>query len=486
MARVYNSLDYQELELFLNKVAEAILQNNLSLFLGAGSSMQYGAMSWNALLNKVFNGNKKWNNIERAQYAELKGIDIKKSVADVISSVYIDSSKTNTYLYHLLDFDFKSLWTTNYDCVIENVLEKEKSKTYIPVYKYVHFQNLSYPEGYFLYKINGNGSQEDAGSIVITHEDFIDYRRTHEAYLILLKRELLCNSFLFLGCSFDDDILRICIKDILNCIDNSEKNYLTNHFAIIAEENADKLDFICKDMCKHYKINCLSVNNINQAYIVAYGIACKVKYNSIFVSGAKRFERYSEMENWGKNVCQQMVNAFMDIKEFPFKFISGMGMSIGNFVSGTIKKNCRGKNTNRYLQMDPFPFTDSDANRKHRKAIINKAGIFIFLYGDVDTSQVPVEQSGMWQEYCYAKSNENSIVIAIPCGEDSISSYIFLNELNDKSSFSFEYQELIKQFDYKINNELFFEQLVKKVILNARKKMDQIIKSIVEQLQNFH
>ena len=210
--------------------------------------------------------------------------------------------------------------------------------------------------------------------------DFINYRKSHEAYLILLKRELLCQNFLFLGCSFEDDILRICIKDILNCIENSEENYVSEHYAIIVEEKAEKLEYISKDLSIHYSIKCLTVQNVNQAYKIAYGISCKVKYGSVFVSGAKKYERHSDEENYGKIVCQNIVNAFMQFKDFPFKFISGMGMSIGHFICGTIKQNCKEKNLNlnRYLQMEPFPFTSKNDNDKHRENIINKA-VHIFV-----------------------------------------------------------------------------------------------------------
>ncbi len=477
MAQKYDAKNKIELEQFLNCVAETILQGNMSLFLGAGSSIQYNAMNWDELVDKVTPESLNWKNTERAQYAELNGIDIKEEIAKVIGRLEIKSTKQDTYLNYLLDFDYKSLWTTNYDSVIETVLD-EKRKTYVPVYKYKHFQRLSYPGGCFLFKINGSYIAPD--TIVITSEDFIDYKKTHEAYLILLKRELLCNSFLFLGCSFDDDILRICIKDILNCIDNSSENYSTNHFAIIVENNTEKLRYISEDLVKHYNINCLKINNAGNAYKVAYAIASKVKYSSIFVSGAKRFIRNSKEENIGKRVCQDLVNTFMKIEEFPFKFISGMGMSIGHFISGTIKQQCQEKNVNRYLQMEPFPFTSVEANKKHREEMISKAGIFIFIYGDIDNDKTDIEKSGMWKEYILAKENSENIIIPLPCGDDSISSIIYEIEKERKNTFSNEFSDLIDKFDYKSTNNLFYEKLVSKIILVTRKKMDCILNDVIE------
>lgn len=484
MAEIYFSNKKEEIERFINLVAEEILQENTSLFLGAGSSMQYSAPSWNTLIDSACPEYKMGSNVDKAQYAELTGIDIKTEICKQFSIIKFDNvKKTNTYLNYLLDFNFKSIWTTNYDEIIEKVLV-QKSKKIRPIYKYSHFQELSYPGGCFLFKING--SCNEPKTIVVTKEDFINYRKTHEAYLILLKRELLCHSFLFLGCSFEDDILRMCIKDILNCVDNSEENYATNHFAIIVEKDSKKLEFISKDLASHYNIKCLSVSNIESAYIIACGISYKVKYNSIFISGAKKYVRHSNEEEMGKKVCQNLVNAFMDIENSPYKFISGMGMSIGHFICGTIKQKCCEKNLNRYLQMDPFPFTSTKDNAKHRESMINKAGIFIFLFGDFDENLQTVEDSGMWKEYLLAKNNKDNIIIPLPCGIDSVSSKIYEQEIAEIDSFSARYYKLLQKFDYTTSDMNFFEELVEKVILSTREKLDIIFEEIENKLSGKH
>lgn len=483
MAEIYLSNKKKELEKFLNIVAEAILQGNISLFLGAGSSMQYDAPNWSSLINSVYKGLKNGSNTEKAQYAELKGIDIKTEISKQISFIKFNPYKENTYLNYLLDFDYKSIWTTNYDEIIEKVLER-KFKIYKPIYKYSDFQKLSYPGGCFLFKING--SYNEPKTIVVTKEDFINYRKSHEAYLILLKRELLCHSFLFLGCSFDDDILRMSIKDILNCIENSTENYATEHFAIIVEKNTEKLEYISKDLSKHYNIKCLTVSNIYQAYKIAFGISCKVKFNSIFISGAKKYERHSVEENIGKKVCQNLVEAFMKLTDFPFKFISGMGMSIGHFISGTIKQKCINKNVNRYLQMEPFPFTSTEDNQKHRENILNKAGIFIFVFGDIEEFIGNKENSGMWKEYLYAKKSEENIIIPLPCGNDSISNQIFEVEKDMNGTFSNRYKNLLSKFDYKTADINFFDELVEKVVLTTRERLDTVIDDILHSLVSKH
>lgn len=486
MAKIYISNNKRDLERFINSVSEIILQNELSLFLGAGSSIQYGAPSWEKLINRVCTSCeecskcKNWNDTDRAQCAELEGIDVKWKICNFLVNSKFINTKMETYLNFLLDFDFKSIWTTNYDSIIEDVL-KLKFKEVTPIYRYEHFRSLSYLGGLFLFKING--SIHSCETIVITHEDFINYKKTHEAYLILLKRELLCHSFLFLGCSFNDDILRICIKDILNCIENSGENYVTKHYAIIVEKNTEKLNYICKDLSTHYNINCLKVSKPENAYKISQGISCKVKYSSIFVSGAKRFERYSKDELCGKKVCQDMVSAFMEVENMPYKFISGMGMSIGHFVSGSIKKQCQNRDVKRYLEMEPFPFTSKEDNERHRQNIMAKAGVFIFIFGDLDENPLKLDQNGMWKEYKIAKSNDQNIIIPLPCGDNSISTIIYEHEIKNTDSFSYSNKKLLESFCVNNDNLDFFRQLVDKISLATRKKIDIIMDDIISYME---
>lgn len=110
MAEIYFSNKKEELERFINLVAEEILQENTSLFLGAGSSMQYSAPSWNALIDLACPKYKIGSNADKAQYAELTGIDIKAEISKQFSIIKFDNvRKTNTYLNYLLDFNFKSI-----------------------------------------------------------------------------------------------------------------------------------------------------------------------------------------------------------------------------------------------------------------------------------------------------------------------------------------------------------------------------------------
>jgi hypothetical protein len=460
MARIYESHHYDDLEDFFVSVSEKILSRNCSLFVGAGSSAQYNMPDWTTLISEFQKDSDCFHNVsQRAEYAMIKNPRFKTDIAKSLGEIQIDANKVDTFLYHLLDFEFNSIWTTNYDSIIEKVMS-QKSLPATSIYDYRRFDQISNSGTNYLYKINGSAELSD--SIVITKEDFIDYRRTHSAFLILMKRELICNSFLFIGCSFDDDILRACLRDILICFKESgaEPNMMPNHYAVIVDKEP-KLDFITRDMSLNYHINCIKVKNYKSAHLIAEGICSYARFCTIFVSGAYIFSRKSKQENDAKRVCRELTTQFQNDFKRPYKFITGMGISIGHFISGSIKEMCKERqrgDIGRYLQMEPFPFTGENDSHIHRRSMIGKAGIVIFIYGNLHNEQ-DVTHSGMYKEYLIAKENSDTIIIPIPCGTDTVSNYLFEKEKEVEGSFTSQNHDFLLQFNPTVSNETFFSKL---------------------------
>ena len=112
------------------------------------------------------------------------------------------------------------------------------------------------------------------------------------------------------------------------------------------------------------------------------------------------------------------------------------------------------------------------------------AGVFIFIYGDIYENQRNIIENGMWIEYLEAKKNNENIIVPIPCGENTVSSKIYEKEKKEKNTFSYEYRDFIEKFDYTANNKLFFEELVTKVNIVIRKKLDNIFENIVNSLKD--
>ena len=483
MAKLFNSLSAEDVERFCNDVSETILNQSIALFAGAGTSVQYDGKDWKELIAGSLPSSPHWHETEYAQYLILNGVRLKENIAksllDFKSSINL--KKEETYLNYLLDFDIDSIWTTNYDGVIEDILAS-KGKSRCEIYSYEGFKAISSPTQSFLYKING--SYNDAESIIVTKEDFVSYKHTREGFLILLKRDLLCKNFLFIGTSFRDDVLRTCIKDIQYCISNSSENFTTQHYAIITTHDEKDLNYIVKDIVNNYSINCIAVKNPQNSYLLAQAIAFKVKYKSVFISGAKRFVRGSEEEKKAQKLCRSLVSIFTciegncKIKEEAFKIISGMGMSIGHFISGSTKIYHKDHNINRYLKMAPFPFESADANKMHREQLIKYSGIFIFIYGD-KSKTTSLSETGMWKEYELAKVDSNNIIIALPI-KNSISYEIYKEELKNPASFLKQNENLINTFAIDADLDSFFTKLSMEIIVFRRKFFDAYFQYLVD------
>ena len=467
MSRKFTMNSVDELASFIDQVAEILLQENLSLFVGAGSSIQYSLPGWIKLVEEVVGGaDDIVDPIIKAEYGKLKNIDVKSRIANKLLGYNIDSSIRTTYLHYLLNHKYKSIWTTNYDNVIERILDN-KGVSYKEIATYRDFNHLS-NNRLFLYKMNGSCRNPD--SIVIDKDDFLEFEYLHEGFRILLKRELLCNNMLFVGCSFNDDILRKCIKDIIRCTSIlNDANYNNEHFAIIAESNNQLLEYVVSDLSSKYNISCLAVSNPKKSFIIAEILSSKVRSESVFISGAKSFSSESQ-ELDAKNFCRQLS---LMLKERRYKVISGMGMSIGNFVVGPIIKRAHEKNENvdRFISINPFPFSTYKEHYIHRKSMISMSGISIFIYGDYRDDY---ERTGMWSEYLISKEQKN-IIIAIPTSYPSISNTIFANELTDDKSFCSRHECLLKSFTKNTDIRDSLESLICQLYAYSTKKYEELI-----------
>ena len=199
-----------------------------------------------------------------------------------------------------------------------------------------------------------------------------------------------------------------------------------------------------------------------------------------------RFEKETNAEKDAKRFCRNLTSCFQDTDQRPYKIITGMGNSIGHFISGPIKERCRNtqnKNVDRYLQMEPFPFTGAEDSDRHRHNMIEKAGVVIFIYGDMSNDS-DLERSGMFKEYQIAKENTDTVIIPIPCGSSTISSRIFDVEKKCDGSFASEYSEFLMDFDPGNLRDGFFEDLYKKVNDITSSKLKEKTKALCNVLND--
>lgn len=198
-------------EQFLSILSKKLLDENLSLFVGAGISIEAGYPAWQNLLAPC---------LKQLKLSNIKDIDLFKlaqyyvnefgapALSDVISENIDRLEYKSEIIEILIESKFKQIWTTNFDKVIEKNLEKKhiRSKTIHSNYDLIHINDNIVN----VFKLNGDIS--DLQNIVITQDDIEGHEKTRELMITFLKKALVSDTFLFLGYSFTDSLVLNCIK----------------------------------------------------------------------------------------------------------------------------------------------------------------------------------------------------------------------------------------------------------------------------------
>lgn len=448
---------------FLNDMTKHILDGEISLFLGAGVSCSAGYPTWASLLKECAEEmglqiHNTMNLYLLAQYyANDKGYnELKKIVNENINSF----GKNSTLVDNLLKFNFKTIWTTNYDTIIERNLEQRRILSNA-IYDDVDLVNINPQNRVNIYKLNGDIS--NLKNIVLTQNDLEDYMEKHKILLTFLKKELVSNTFLFLGYSFKDTLALSCLSEINQCLGDS-CNY---HYAIMTKDNEDPcFDMFIKDLEKRYHVKTLVVDNHDDVSVILERLNLNVCRKKIFISGA--FDSISSIEeNFATKLCKDLVFRILDNK---FRIISGMGYRLGNFIGGYGLDYLAQKNKTydieRYLLMRPMPVHTTEKERAiYRTELIRQANISLFMFGQSSHNSNDHFSEGVWEEYQISKELHKHI---IPIGVSGYESKLVWNDVKEHIT---QYPYLEPYIDY-LNTEKDVEKL-NRIVVTILKNITQ-------------
>lgn len=405
---------------FINYYAKQARNEVTSLFLGAGVSVSTGYPSWKTLLepcaqelNIHLNDNIDLYLLAQYYANEYGNNALKRIINDNINNFNHESDLVES----LLNLEFKTIWTTNYDTVIEQNLNKRKILMN-KIFDNKDLANINTLNRVNIYKLNGDISNLDR--IVITKDDVEKYEKNHELMLTFLKKELVSNTFLFLGYSFTDEIVLSCLSSVNKCLGDSA-NY---HFAIMKDEKNETFNYFIKDLENRYHIRILLIDDFDELPNILNELKNEINKKNIFFSGV--FERLPVEEDlFAEKICKLLTN---ELLSNGYRLYTGYGRNFGNYLCGSSIQYLLSHNMNieKSLIMRPFLITMDEEDKKiHREMMINNCNITIFMFGQSPTKSGEYKNSsGVLKEFEIAKNNGKYI---IPVGSTKYTSYEIWN-----------------------------------------------------------
>ena len=389
---------------FVKKYAEKCKNNSAAIFLGAGMSVDAGLPSWKELFSPLADelgidiNETHYQIYDVAQfYANRFGTnELYKKIGHEINRI-IQSSKA---LDQLSLLQCNSIWTTNFDQVLETNLAKRGRITNV-ISKESDLISCDLNKNINIFKLNGD--IRDIQNAVITKNDLEKYPEYHNYYLAFFKRELITKSFLFLGYSFTDSLVLPCISELGRAFNNNQPH----HFTILKRSKQKDFENFVKDLEDRYQIDVLLIDDYSEISEILKEINYYTHQKNVFISGSYRDndnKTLYEVDNYCKAVTRALYKN-------GFTIINGYGYKVGYYIASEATKLMLEENVvdfKKHLEMYPFNEHLSSENKtKHRKFMISRSNFVIFMYGTGSCS------SGMFEEYSIAKSNPNKIIIPI-------------------------------------------------------------------------
>lgn len=457
---------------FIAEFVRVLETSNLSLFFGAGMSFEVGLPSWKNLL---------------ANLALEIGIDIEDSRDYYQIAQYCENSHGSTYVRNkiedlltpknyssnilgsILKLPANSFWTTNFDRVLEYNVGKEFGCYPEIIYRDIDLTKTRKKTARVVYKMNGH--IEDQTSWILTKQDLEGYEYTHRAMLTFLKRELIVNTFLFLGYSFSDTLILSSLHDIRKCLGAGEPSRF--HYTILNERENPEFPHFISNLKTSYGIKCLvipkvffgdgltrveldSAMNVERINIINT-ISQRIKMKQIFISGSYR-NIPPEEETFSIQLAKCLTaNIFEHGYRICNSFGKGVGTRIIEYASEWLVEHNQLADKKLILRSRFFHNYNgtNDTTKEYRKHVMRDSGIALFMFGQSKTDIFGSE--GVRQEFIVAKELGMKI---IPLGVTGYEAKKIWDEIqNDISAYGY-----LEKYMNTLKNETNVEKLVRVII----------------------
>jgi hypothetical protein len=424
---------------FLRKYSKELLDGNGAVFVGAGMSITAGFVNWKDLLRQIASDLELDIDIEHdlialAQY-EVNRLKTRDSVDETIIRQFCKKAKETPCHQLLARLPIDTVWTTNYDKVLEEAYTKAGRTTDVKITT-DQLRNRKPHADVSIFKMHGDvDSPSDA---VLTKNDYECYESEKSAFTVQLLADLLTKRFLFLGFSFTDPNIEYTFNRLRRLLnpEKSKDNKMRDHYCILkrpTREDYDKkqsdtdIDRLLKLDAKrfehrvidlqNYGIQTVAIDKYQEVEEILRSLTQIVLTRTVMISGAaETFEPMGEVKL--NQFCRLLGQKLI---EEDFDIISGVGKGIsGDVMIGVHEALTRPKQgrLGQRLRLFPFPYWMPDTPSRqeyyeaNRDEMTAQGGVAIVICGnkaDPNTGKI-IDSPGVMTEVAKARKNGQFVI----------------------------------------------------------------------------
>lgn len=297
-------------QVLINEVSKLLYEKRAVYFIGAGISKPSNFKSWLELLNTMQSDigieiSDKDDLPEMAQFIVNNSLDNKGRLLNKIVECYTATDNNNINDYHnaLITTSIDTIWTTNYDTLIEQafgdsaIVVRRCDRDLLPT--------TPMNSKIEIIKMHGSVDSPLPENIIITKEDYEDYSITHPLTTERLRSDLLSKSFVFIGYSYRDPNIKAIMTEVRHLCNRR----MTPHYMILEEEKDDnsiKLQKLWVKDLMRFGINTYMYEHgkHHELNSIMNEIARKSKGKAVFVTGSHKLNDDNMCNELGKKLSE--------------------------------------------------------------------------------------------------------------------------------------------------------------------------------------
>lgn len=445
----------QEIEIFIKDFVKDLNEGTASIFAGAGLSVNAGFVNWAELMSEIahdlgLNIENEKDLVSLAQFHVNENQTRSKINRKILEEFTEDAKETENHKL-IARLPLSSIWTTNYDQLLETTFKNENKVVDI---KYRNNQLLTTKPKRDIVIFKMHGDVNHADEAIITKQQYEQYHSTHEPFINALAGELTTKTFLFIGFSFTDPNLDYILSRLNFRYDKQQRQ----HYCFVKKhklgdsQNPDeptlyynsRKQYLTINDLKRYGIKSLLIDEYEDITEILKEIEYRYKKKTIFISGsAETYEPFDKNEAIGF-----VHNLSKVIIENDYRIVNGFGWGIGSsIINGALEAIYKNpiKYSESQLILKPFPqFETGDKPLKimweeYRQKMISQCGISLFIFGNKknDDNEI-IDADGVLREFEISKNNGN---ICIPIGLTGYATYQIYERISNDPKKYFESPE---------------------------------------------